>query len=66
VWVLVVRLGRLPQHAEAHLNWAFITLMTRRLTRTSLRPDSLVLYVGADTTCRSERGTPGFPGGQCC
>ncbi|WP_420712278.1 hypothetical protein [Streptomyces sp. NRRL S-920] len=26
---------RLPQHAEAHLNWAFITLMTRRLTRKS-------------------------------
>jgi transposase len=24
---------RLPPHAEAHLNWAFITLMTRRLTR---------------------------------
>ncbi|WP_143570008.1 hypothetical protein, partial [Streptomyces acidiscabies] len=26
----------------------------------------LVLYVGADTACRSERGTPGFPGEQCC
>ncbi|MDQ0753978.1 hypothetical protein QF034_008209 [Streptomyces africanus] len=25
---------RLLQHAEAHLNWAFITLMARRLTRT--------------------------------
>ncbi|MET8684525.1 hypothetical protein ABZV77_09940 [Streptomyces sp. NPDC004732] len=24
---------RLPQHSEAHLNWAFITLMTWRLTR---------------------------------
>ncbi|MEU8965881.1 transposase [Streptomyces sp. NPDC048491] len=24
---------RLPQHSEAHLNWSFITLMTRRLTR---------------------------------
>jgi hypothetical protein len=24
---------RLPQHSEAHLNWAFITLMTRRLAR---------------------------------
>jgi hypothetical protein len=24
---------RLPQHSEAHLNWALITLMTRRLTR---------------------------------
>lgn len=24
---------RLPQHAEAHLTWALITLMTRRLTR---------------------------------
>jgi hypothetical protein len=31
---------RLPQHAEAHLNWAFITLMTRRLTRTGPRTDS--------------------------
>lgn len=27
---------------------------------------TVVLYVGADTTCCSERGTPGFPGGQCC
>ncbi len=26
---------RLPQHSEAHLNWAFITLMARRLTRKS-------------------------------
>ncbi|MEU0414337.1 hypothetical protein ABZ307_42110 [Streptomyces griseorubiginosus] len=25
----------------------------------------LVLYVGADTTCYSERGTPGFAGGRC-
>ncbi|GAA3083247.1 transposase [Streptomyces rectiviolaceus] len=24
---------RLPQHSEAHLTWALITLMTRRLTR---------------------------------
>ncbi|KUL23994.1 hypothetical protein ADL12_38250 [Streptomyces regalis] len=24
---------RLPQHSEAHLNWALITLMARRLTR---------------------------------
>lgn len=24
---------RLPQHSEAHLNWALITVMTRRLTR---------------------------------
>ncbi|MFJ9968349.1 IS5 family transposase [Streptomyces avermitilis] len=24
---------RLPQHSEAHLNWALITMMTRRLTR---------------------------------
>jgi hypothetical protein len=23
---------RLPQHSEAHLNWALITMMTRRLT----------------------------------
>lgn len=26
---------RLPQHSEAHLNWALITMMTRRLTRKS-------------------------------
>lgn len=25
----------------------------------------VVLYVEADTTCRSERGTPGFTGGRC-
>ncbi|GGV74015.1 DDE transposase [Streptomyces longisporoflavus] len=31
---------RLPQHAEAHLNWAFITLMTRRLTRKGPRTPS--------------------------
>jgi transposase len=31
---------RLPQHAEAHLNWAFITLMTRRLARKGPRTDS--------------------------
>ncbi|MDH6604563.1 hypothetical protein M2164_000198 [Streptomyces sp. SAI-208] len=28
---------RLPQHAEAHLNWALITMMTRRLGRKSPR-----------------------------
>jgi hypothetical protein len=26
---------------------------------------TMALYVGADTTCRSERGTPGFAGGRC-
>ena len=26
-----------PQHSEAHLNWALITMMTRRLTRKSPR-----------------------------
>jgi transposase len=26
---------RLPQHSEAHLDWALITTMTRRLTRKS-------------------------------
>lgn len=31
---------RLPQHFEAHLNWAFITLMTRRLTRKGSRTDN--------------------------
>ncbi|MBO8200882.1 IS5 family transposase [Streptomyces smyrnaeus] len=30
---------RLPQHAEAHLTWALITLMTRRLTRKGSRPN---------------------------
>jgi hypothetical protein len=28
---------RLPQHSEAHLNWALIAMMTRRLTRKSPR-----------------------------
>lgn len=28
---------RLPQHSEAHLNWALITMMTRRLIRKSPR-----------------------------
>lgn len=28
---------RLPQHSEAHLTWAAMTLMTRRLTRQPLR-----------------------------
>ncbi len=28
---------RLPQHSEAHLNWTFITLMTRRITRRTSR-----------------------------
>ncbi|GHE75731.1 hypothetical protein GCM10018785_50070 [Streptomyces longispororuber] len=33
-WIMNARRNaRLPQHAEAHLNWAFITLLTRRLTR---------------------------------
>ncbi|MFJ2561375.1 MULTISPECIES: hypothetical protein [unclassified Streptomyces] len=27
----------LPQHSEAHLNWALITTMPRRLTRKNLR-----------------------------
>ncbi|MGW7244650.1 transposase [Streptomyces sp. NPDC054804] len=31
---------RLPQHSEAHLNWALITMMTRRLTRKSPRTDT--------------------------
>ncbi|WP_406496007.1 hypothetical protein OG936_18465 [Streptomyces sp. NBC_00846] len=30
----------LPQHSEAHLNRAFITLMTRRLTRKGPRTDN--------------------------
>lgn len=30
---------RLPQYSEAHLTWALITLMTRRLTRKGSRPD---------------------------
>ncbi|MFE7296488.1 transposase [Streptomyces sp. NPDC057579] len=30
----------LPQHSEAHLNWALITMMTRRLPRRSPRTDS--------------------------
>lgn len=30
---------RLPQHSEAHLTWALITLMTRRITRSGPRKD---------------------------
>ncbi|UQU66858.1 hypothetical protein COUCH_11560 [Couchioplanes caeruleus] len=37
---------RLPEHSEAHITWANITLMTRRLARTKKRqavlPDFLV------------------------
>jgi transposase len=29
---------RLPQHSEAHLNWALINVMTRRITRKQPRP----------------------------
>lgn len=29
--------SRLPQHSEAHPNWALITMMTRRLTRKNPR-----------------------------
>lgn len=36
----------LPQHAEVHLNWAFITLMTRRLTRTGPHTDSRTKKAG--------------------
>ncbi|MFE6702927.1 transposase [Streptomyces sp. NPDC057718] len=37
-WIMKARRNardceRLPQHAEAHLTWSLITLMTRRLTR---------------------------------
>ncbi|MFB8087359.1 hypothetical protein [Streptomyces sp. NPDC055992] len=31
---------RLPQHSEAHLNWAFTTHMTRRLSRKGSRTNS--------------------------
>ncbi|WP_405521502.1 hypothetical protein [Streptomyces canus] len=37
---------RLPQYSEVHLNWAFITLMTRRLTRTGPRTDSWTKKAG--------------------
>lgn len=33
----VIDYERLPQHSEAHLAWAAITLMTRRLTRKNAR-----------------------------
>ena len=32
---------RLMSHAEAHIQWAFITLMTRRLTRRNRRTDAV-------------------------
>ncbi|REK88444.1 hypothetical protein DY245_21245 [Streptomyces inhibens] len=31
---------RPPQHSEAHLNWALITVMTKRSTRKGPRTDS--------------------------
>ncbi|WP_435866399.1 hypothetical protein [Streptosporangium sandarakinum] len=34
----VIDYERLPQHSEAHLTWAAITLMTRRLTRKTSTP----------------------------
>ncbi|WP_158718002.1 transposase [Streptomyces sp. NRRL F-2664] len=39
-WIMKARRSvrgyeRLPQHSQAHLTWAPITLMTRRLTRKS-------------------------------
>lgn len=48
-WIMKARRNardyeRLPQHAEAHLTWSLITLMTRRLTRKqpqwAKKPDS--------------------------
>lgn len=51
--------------------------LEKALEDTGMKPSSVisgitgatgrvVLYVGADTACCSEPGTPGFPGGQCC
>lgn len=41
-WIMKARRNvrdyeRLPQHSEAHLTWALITLMTRRITRSGPR-----------------------------
>lgn len=43
-WIMKARRNvldyeRLPQHSEAHLTWALITLMTRRITRSGPRKD---------------------------
>lgn len=42
-WIMKARRNvrdyeRLPQHSEAHLTWALITLMTRRITRKGPHP----------------------------
>ncbi|MEU1853417.1 hypothetical protein ABZ499_30185 [Streptomyces sp. NPDC019990] len=47
---------RLPQHSEAHLNWAFVTLMTRRLTMTGVsRAASLNWWASASAFSSSGR-----------
>lgn len=43
-WIMKARRNvrdyeRLPQHTEAHLTWALITFMTRRLTRRGPQPN---------------------------
>uniref|UniRef100_UPI003F499724 hypothetical protein n=1 Tax=Streptomyces chartreusis TaxID=1969 RepID=UPI003F499724 len=42
-WIMKARRNvrddeRLPQHSEAHLTWALITLMTRGITRKGPQP----------------------------
>ena len=38
---------RLPEHSEAHITWANITLMTRRITRRSSRQAAVPKLVAA-------------------
>lgn len=60
---------RLPQHSEAHLNWALITTMTRRLTRKNPRtsqwtksqpvdPAGLVLLAAEQHLCEPSATPP--------
>ncbi|WP_342354227.1 IS5 family transposase [Streptomyces inhibens] len=50
---------RLPQHSEAHLNWALITVMTKRLTRKSARTDSWTKNPSPSTDRRQARDITG-------
>jgi hypothetical protein len=38
---------RLPEHAEAHITWANITLMTRRITRVRSQPAASSTLIAA-------------------
>jgi hypothetical protein len=46
---------RLMSHAEAHIQWAFITLMTRRLAGRHRRTKAALLSTPATAACRTLR-----------